>query len=176
MNSSAAGNDHRSPGPREHRRGRWRRRLTGLLAGVAVSGLLVGTYGVAIEPRLILDEETIQARIPGLGPGWEGAEVMVFSDLQVGMWWDNTAMIERVVETTVAADPEAVLLPGDFLYQSETGLQERIQHVSGLLEPLTAADIPVYAAPSKMRALRCWPTRPSRYPAPHPDRDCSSSG
>lgn len=113
--------------------------------GAAVAGLLVGTYGVAIEPRLILDEETIQARIPGLGAGWEDAEVMVFSDLQVGMWWDNTAMIERVVETTVAADPAAVLLPGDFLYQSETSLQERIQHVSRLLEPLTAAGIPVYA-------------------------------
>ena len=51
-----------------------------------MAGLLVGTYGVAIEPRLILDEETIQARIPGLGAGWEDAEVMVFSDLQVGMW------------------------------------------------------------------------------------------
>jgi uncharacterized protein len=140
MNSSAHAGDGR-----RHRRGRARSRLTGLLAVVAALGLLVTGYGVAIEPRLILDEERIQARIPGLSPEWEKAQVIVFSDLQVGMWWDNTAMIERVVETTVAADPAAVLLPGDFLYQSETSIQERIQHVTRLLEPLTAAQIPVYA-------------------------------
>ncbi|MEX5295324.1 metallophosphoesterase [Kocuria sp. CPCC 205268] len=128
-----------------HRRGRAGSWFAGIVAVVAVLGLLVTGYGVAVEPRLILDEERIQARIPGLGPDWEGARVMVFSDLQVGMWWDNTAMIERVVEHTVAADPAAVLLPGDFLYQSETSIRERIQHVTRLLEPLTAAGIPVYA-------------------------------
>ncbi|KLU08463.1 hypothetical protein ABL57_17675 [Kocuria sp. SM24M-10] len=117
----------------------------GVVAVVIALGLLVTGYGVAIEPRLILDEERIQAHIPGLSPDWDGADVLVFSDLQVGMWWDNTGMIERVVEDTVAADPAAVLLPGDFLYQSETSIQERIQHVTELLEPLTEAEIPVYA-------------------------------
>ncbi|WP_344121312.1 metallophosphoesterase [Kocuria aegyptia] len=115
------------------------------MAVLAVLGLVVTGYGVAVEPRLILDEERIQARIPGLSPEWEGARVMVFSDLQVGMWWDNTSMIDRVVENTVAADPAAVLLPGDFLYQSETSIQERVDDVTRLLEPLTAAQIPVYA-------------------------------
>jgi uncharacterized protein len=70
---------------------------------------------------------------------------MVFSDLQVGMWWANTGMIKRVVDQTVAAEPEAVLIPGDFLYQSQTDLEERIQKVVGLLAPLTQAGIPVYA-------------------------------
>ncbi|PLC10831.1 hypothetical protein AUQ48_16030 [Kocuria flava] len=115
------------------------------MAVVIALGLLVTGYGVAIEPRLILEEERIQARIPGLGPDWNGAEVMVFSDLQVGMWWDNTSMIERVVERTVVAEPAAVLLPGDFLYQSEASIQERVDDVTRLLEPLTAAEIPVYA-------------------------------
>ncbi|MFI7481953.1 metallophosphoesterase [Kocuria sp. M1R5S2] len=119
--------------------------FTGLVAALAILGLAVGVYGAAVEPRFILDEERIQARIPGLGQDWSGAEVMVFSDLQVGMWWDNTGMIERVVARTVAADPEAVLVPGDFLYHSEASLQERIQGVVGLLEPLTATEIPVYA-------------------------------
>ncbi|MEX5298619.1 metallophosphoesterase [Kocuria sp. CPCC 205292] len=145
MNSSAARHDGSEPGRRARRRGRVRSWLTGVVAGLVALGLLVTGYGVAIEPRLILNEERIQARIPGLGPDWEGAQVLVFSDLQVGMWWDNTSMIERVVEQAVAADPAAVLLPGDFLYQSETSIQERIQHVTELLEPLTAAEIPVYA-------------------------------
>ncbi|MFI7744497.1 metallophosphoesterase [Kocuria rhizosphaericola] len=115
------------------------------MAVVVALGLLVTVYGVAVEPRFVLDEERIQARIPGLGPDWDGAEVMVFSDLQVGMWWDNTGMVERVVERTVAAEPEAVLLPGDFLYQSESSIQEKIEDVTRLLEPLTETDIPVYA-------------------------------
>ncbi|MGQ1797332.1 metallophosphoesterase [Kocuria oceani] len=140
MKSSAHADDGR-----RHRHSRVRSWLTGIVAVLAVLGLLVTGYGVAVEPRLILDEERIQARIPGLGPGWEGAEVMVFSDLQVGMWWDNTGMIERVVETAVAADPEAVLLPGDFVYQSEADLEERVQDVTRLLDPLTGAGIPVYA-------------------------------
>ncbi|MFI7742800.1 metallophosphoesterase [Kocuria rhizosphaericola] len=145
MAHPAARDDEAVPGRRGHRHRRLRRVLTGLVAVVVALGLLVVGYGVAIEPRLILDQERIQARIPGLGPEWVGAQVMVFSDLQVGMWWDNTGMIERVVETTVAAQPAAVLLPGDFLYQSEASIQERVDDVTRLLEPLTAAGIPVYA-------------------------------
>ncbi|MFI7481312.1 hypothetical protein ACH9EU_02735 [Kocuria sp. M1R5S2] len=72
-------------GARRHRRGRARSWLTGVVAGLAVLGLLVTGYGVTVEPRLILDGERIQARIPGLSPEWEGAQVLVFSDLQVGM-------------------------------------------------------------------------------------------
>lgn len=144
MNPPAAPDDATTgSGRRKH--GRARSCLTGLAAALVALGLLVTGYGVAIEPRLILDEERIQARIPGLGPDWDGADVMVLSDLQVGMWWDNTGMIERMVDRTVAAEPEAVLLPGDFVYQSETGLQERVEHVTRLLEPLTGAGIPVYA-------------------------------
>ncbi|WP_424346987.1 metallophosphoesterase [Kocuria sp. CH-021] len=145
MSHSAARDDGPRNEGRGRRGGRARAVLTGLVAAVVALGLLVAGYGVAIEPRLILDEERIQARIPGLGPDWEGAQVLVFSDLQVGMWWDNTGMIERVVQQAVAADPAAVLLPGDFLYQSETSIQERVSDVTRLLEPLTEAEIPVYA-------------------------------
>ncbi|MEX5269742.1 metallophosphoesterase [Kocuria sabuli] len=145
MNPPATRDDGTDPGRREHRRRPLRSCLTGLAAVVITLGLFATTYGVAIEPRFVLDEERIKARVPGLGPDWEGAEVMVLSDLQVGMWWDNTSMIERIVDRTVAAEPDAVLLPGDFVHQSETSLQERVRHVTELLEPLTAAEIPVYA-------------------------------
>lgn len=133
-----------------HRSGRRRRRglrsfLIGLVAVVTALAVLVVTYGVAVEPRFILDERRIEARVPGLGQDWAGAEVMVFSDLQVGMWWDNTGMVERVVAETVAAEPEAVLLLGDFVYQNDVSVRERVADVLRLLEPLTAADIPVYA-------------------------------
>lgn len=128
-----------------HRHGRGRTVLKTVGAVLGVLLLLIITYGVAIEPRFILDEERIEARLPGLGPEWADAEVAVFSDLQVGMWWDNLDMVEDIVAETVAAEPEAVLLAGDFVYDDENRLEEKIDTVVELLTPLADADIPVYA-------------------------------
>ncbi|GAA1149302.1 metallophosphoesterase [Nesterenkonia lutea] len=143
MNASSA--EEQTPRRRRRRRDRFRSWFLGLGAVLTVLGLLAGVYGVVVEPRVILEEKRIEARLPGLGPDWDGAEVIVFSDLQVGMWWDNTAMIERAVEQTVNAEPEAVLLAGDFVYGSDADVRERVADVARLLEPLTGAGIPVYA-------------------------------
>lgn len=124
---------------------RWRAALTKAGAALGIFVLLIVTYGVAIEPRFILDRERIEARLPGLGPEWAGAEVAVFSDMQIGMWWDNPGMVERIVTETVAADPAAVLLPGDFLYGDDRRLAEKVDTVADLLAPLALAEIPVYA-------------------------------
>ncbi|THJ66048.1 hypothetical protein E8P82_10485 [Arthrobacter echini] len=55
---------------------------------------------------------------PGSGSGREGAEVTVFSDLQVGMWWDNTAMIHdhavgAVDELTAAFEERGIEVLAD---------------------------------------------------------------
>ncbi|MFI7585359.1 metallophosphoesterase [Kocuria sp. M1N1S27] len=118
-------------------------KAVGAILGVLL--LLLVTYGAAIEPRFILNKEDLQTRLPGLGQEWAGAEVAVFSDLQVGMWWDNDGMIERIVAETVAAEPEAVLLAGDYVYDDEHRLEEKVATVVELLEPLAETDIPVYA-------------------------------
>ncbi len=81
--------------------------MKGLLkwgGGVLVAGLaLLLVYGVAVEPRFILDERRYTVGLAGLGEGWAGAEVAVFADLQVGMWLANTHMVERVVARVVEA-------------------------------------------------------------------------
>ncbi|WP_345216687.1 metallophosphoesterase [Georgenia halophila] len=123
---------------------RTRKVLSRSVGVLALIGLLLAVYGTAVEPRFILDERRYQAEIPGLGAGWDGAELAVFSDLQVGMWWDNTAMVERVVDRVVEEEPAAALIAGDFLYSTSPSIPQQVQTVMGLLEPLRAAGIPTF--------------------------------
>lgn len=92
---------------------RFLRYATGLV--VAVLGLLV-VYGVAIEPRLVLDERRYEVEVDDLPAALAGTEVAVFSDLQVGMWLANLGMVERVVARTIETAPDAALIGGDFVY------------------------------------------------------------
>jgi hypothetical protein len=73
-----------------------KRRLKQAAIALAAFLVLLSVYGAAVESRFILDERRYQAPLSGLGPAWAGTEVAVISDLQVGMWWANTAMVERV--------------------------------------------------------------------------------
>ena len=110
---------------------------------VTLTALLI--YGVAIEPRLILDEERQEVTIPGLPEAWNGAQIAVLSDLQVGMWLANTAMAERAVQRVVAARPAAVLLAGDFVYSESPAVPEQVDTVLDLLAPLLETTVPVVA-------------------------------
>lgn len=113
-----------------------------LLAGI-LAALLV--YGTAIEPRLILDTERHEASIPNLGAGWEGREIAVLADFQVGMWLGNTAMAKRAVKRAVDGKPAVVLLAGDFLYGTGPDATPEINTVLDVLRPLTQADLPTFA-------------------------------
>lgn len=122
------------------------KRLLKIIAiGLASVIVVLLVYGVLIEPRLILDERRYETRVPGLGEPWRGREVAVFSDLQVGMWFDNTGMVERVVDRIVAADPAAVLLGGDFLYSTDPSVSVQIETILELLAPLSETGIPMFA-------------------------------
>jgi predicted MPP superfamily phosphohydrolase len=121
-----------------------KRRITIAAASVGVLVVALAVYGVALEPRVILEERRVEAQLPGLPDAWDGAEIAVFSDLQVGMWWDNVDMVERVVDRVVDLDPAATLLVGDFVYGS-TAVAENAATVGDLLQPLTDAGIPAYA-------------------------------
>ena len=131
-----------------------------LLAGAAGIMLLLLIWGAGIEPRLI-DEEPQVAAIPGLPAAWESRRVAQISDLQVGMWLDNTGTIRRIVERLVAQRPAVVLITGDFIYhpvaeetvretreeleEDPSDLPEAIDEVVDLVRPLPAAGIPTYA-------------------------------
>jgi len=106
---------------------------------------LLLVYGVAVEPRLVLDEREITAELPGLDAAWEGEQVAVFSDLQTGMWLANTGMVERVVDRVVEAGPAAVLLVGDFVYGRTPEVSQQVRNVVELLRPIPAAGIPAFA-------------------------------
>ena len=122
-----------------------KRLVKSLLIALAAAVVLVIVYGVLVEPRLILDERHYEAELPELAQQWEGTEVAVFSDLQIGMWWANTGMIERVVGEVVEEQPDVVLLGGDFLYSSDPGVEIQVDTLLGLLAPLIESDIPMFA-------------------------------
>ncbi|WP_159617238.1 metallophosphoesterase [Arthrobacter zhaoguopingii] len=122
-----------------------KRLLKSAAAGVMVIlGLLIA-YGTFIEPRLILDEQHHNVSLPGLTAEWEGTEVAIIADLQVGMWFANTAMVERIVDRVVEEDPAALLIAGDFLYSEDPENPEKIETVLDLLDPIQDARIPVFA-------------------------------
>lgn len=110
---------------------------------VLVSMLTV--YGFAIEPRLILDEERHSAVIPGLSAKADGTEIAVIADMQVGMWFANTGMVERIVERVVDEEPAALLIAGDFVYSEDPPNPEKIDTVLDLLTPVLDAGIPTFA-------------------------------
>jgi predicted MPP superfamily phosphohydrolase len=112
---------------------------------LAVALGLLCLYGVLIEPRLILDERRYERDLPAIGEDPDPVEIAFFSDLQIGMWWANTGMVERVVEKAVAEEPAAVLIGGDFLYSTDPGIDAQITTLLDLLAPLTDSGIPVFA-------------------------------
>jgi len=101
-------------------------------------------YGTAVEPRFVVRHDEA-APIPHLPPEWEGKQVAVFADLQVGMWWANTDAARRLVRTVVHIRPAAVLIAGDFVYNADDNVDAQMQKVIAILRPMLDDSIPVYA-------------------------------
>jgi predicted MPP superfamily phosphohydrolase len=111
--------------------------LVKILAAVAV-------YGAAVEPRIVVREDHA-APIPQLPAAWEGKQVAVFADLQIGMWWANRDAVRRLVRRVVDIHPAVVLIAGDFVYDAEESVDSQMSEVLALLQPLLDNRIPVYA-------------------------------
>ncbi len=101
-------------------------------------------YGTALEPRIVMREDH-EAPIPRLPAAWDGKQVAVFADLQIGMWWANTDAVRRVVAKTVKLNPAFVLIAGDFVYKGEHEVDRLPMEVLDLLQPLIDSKIPTYA-------------------------------
>ncbi len=123
--------------------------------------ILITVWGVVIEPRLI-EERQWTVELPGLLPSWNGRQIALMADLQIGMWLNNTDTIRRIVKRLVKRRPAAVLIAGDFIYHPiedepedvreefepsdyREDASEEVRRVVDLLRPLTEAGIPVYA-------------------------------
>jgi len=101
-------------------------------------------YGTAIEPRIVSRVDQ-RGAIPNLPASWEHQKVAVFADIQVGMWWANTDAARRAVHEAVDIHPAMVLVAGDFIYSpTDANIQEQIETVLSILEPLLDNHIPTY--------------------------------
>ncbi|MGB3181753.1 MAG: metallophosphoesterase [Cyclobacteriaceae bacterium] len=99
-------------------------------------------YGSLIEPRLLLDEQRVEAELPHLPQEWEGKRVALLADFQVGMWWGNTGMVSKAVDRIIDSKADLVLIGGDFVYKPDTAV---VDEAVSLVKPLADAGIPVYA-------------------------------
>ena len=111
--------------------------LLKIFAGLAV-------YGTAVEPRFVVRNDE-QAHVRNLPAAWQGKQIAVFADMQVGMWWANTDAIRRAVRRVVAIHPAIVLLAGDFVYEADSSVDDQMVRVVELLQPILADSIPIYA-------------------------------
>ena len=111
--------------------------LVKILAAVAV-------YGTVIEPRFVLTERE-PASIPSLPASWEGKEVAVFADIQIGMWWANRDAARKVVRKVVELKPAVTLIAGDFVYDAELSVNSQMHEVLDILQPILDAKLPTYA-------------------------------
>lgn len=116
--------------------------LTTLLV---VTGLVLILLAWGLAEPYTLDEQVFTVALPDLPAAWDGQEVAVVGDLQVGMWLDNTATIAKAVDRLIQHKPAAVLIVGDFVYHRGTNAGPYIRQAAGLLEPLTRAGLEVYA-------------------------------
>lgn len=120
------------------------RLLKGILIQLGGILLLLLVWGMLIEPRL-LDVEQEAAAIPLLSRNWEGRQIALLADWQVGMRLANTGTMRKATERVVQLRPAAVLLAGDFVYKAGPDPTSEIRMVVDILRPLVAAGIPTYA-------------------------------
>ncbi|MBW4518045.1 MAG: metallophosphoesterase [Timaviella obliquedivisa GSE-PSE-MK23-08B] len=119
------------------------KRIKYLVLGVGSCLLVLLAWGL-IEPYL-LDRNVVVAEIPALPQSWQGNQIAVVSDFQVGMWMANISTIEKSIARIVADRPAAALIAGDFVYKPGKNLTPELNQIIELVRPLTAAQIPTYA-------------------------------
>lgn len=121
-------------------RTRWKVLGGPIAAASVVAAVLV--WGVAVEPRFILDTREVTARLPNLPSAWEGRRIALIGDLQIGMWWDNPHMVARAIDRAIVERPAMALIAGDFVYGPDSS---KVRRAVGLVRPLAEAGIPTFA-------------------------------
>jgi hypothetical protein len=98
------------------------RRLRIRIAFITLLCLLafLALWAFVIEPsRLVLRETRIT--LPSWPAGLKGLRIAAISDLHAGSPYITTEKIHQIVEKTNAAQPDLILLPGDFVIQGVKG-------------------------------------------------------
>jgi predicted MPP superfamily phosphohydrolase len=89
-------------------------------AALALSLVFLAVWSFFIEPnRLVVKEETIL--LPNWPSGFENLKIAVLSDLHVGSPFINTDKLNYIVTLVNEAQPDLVVLLGDFMIQGVLG-------------------------------------------------------
>ncbi len=93
----------------------------GILAGsVAALGLALGSWAFWLEPASLWNEDH-EIALPGWPAACDGLRVAVLADLHVGSPWNGLDKLDRIVDLTLAAQPDLVLLAGDYVIHGVVG-------------------------------------------------------
>jgi uncharacterized protein len=84
---------------------------------LAVAPLL---WGLLFEPAMLRNED-YALQIPGWPAGCDGLRIAVLADLHVGSPFNGPDKLERIIELTEHADPDLILLAGDYVIHGVPG-------------------------------------------------------
>lgn len=103
-------------------------------AAAAASALLIAGLGLGqavAGPRV----KEISIAVPGLAPGLEGLRIAQISDLHVGPTI-RRRVVERVVERTLALEPDLIAITGDMADGTAAALARHVAPLGRLRAPL----------------------------------------
>ena len=113
MESAAPSSDQRA--------NKKRRSRAKVISFAALGCLAFGVlWALVIEPSRLILRET-QITLPSWPAGLKGLRIAVISDLHAGSPYITIDKIHQIVEKTNGAQPDLILLPGDFVIQGVLG-------------------------------------------------------
>ena len=89
-------------------------------AAVLAVPLLAALWGFWIEPASLRDE-AYRLSVAGWPSACDGLRIAVLADLHVGSPHNGLPKLERVVDLTLAAEPDLILLAGDYVIHGVAG-------------------------------------------------------
>ncbi len=111
----------------------------------AVVFLLFGLclWGVLVGPRRLVETREVGS-VANLPREWEGKRVAFISDLQIGMWWNNSETIKKAIQLLVLERPDIMLIGGDFT-ENPAEHREQISASVKMVAPLVQSGIRTFA-------------------------------
>jgi hypothetical protein len=92
----------------------------GTLSVAAIAVAVPLAWGFAIEPASLRNED-YEFAIPNWPAGCDGLRIAVLADLHVGSPFNGQGKLDRVIALTEQADPDLILLAGDFVIHGVRG-------------------------------------------------------
>jgi len=110
-----------APSPRDHTADKkWRPRVKVIWRALLCCLAFLALWAFVIEPSRLILRET-QITLPSWPASFKGLRIAVISDLHAGSPYITPDKIHQIVETANAAQPDLILLPGDFVIQNVLG-------------------------------------------------------